>query len=134
MSMREKRLLELAEAIEKKENRSKIRMEDWFDYSDTGLDSYQVAEKIIETRRPICGTTACAAGWAVFMYGTKDQIIGCVHEKLSWSSIAQELLDINSIEGSEIFIESSGRPAEVAATIRDIAKNPRTFDLLDPEQ
>jgi hypothetical protein len=72
---RRKRLRKLADKITK--HQDKLDMESWFD-DGSDLRYSEVIEKIIAKRRPICGTSACAAGWAVFMFGTEKQIKDCL--------------------------------------------------------
>jgi hypothetical protein len=115
---RKKRLRTLAKKIEKHED--KFDMGSWFnDYSK--LPDDEVVKKIIEKRRPICGTTGCAAGWAVFMFGTKKQIRHCIENDGDWGSVAQDLLGMTGAEAC-LFGRSHAEVEAVAHDLRDMAR------------
>lgn len=114
-----KRLLKLADTIEKKESRNRFYMGSWFNF-ETYLSPKQAIEKVLKKREPICGTTACAAGWAVFMFGSKKQIKDCIREKADWSDTASDLLGMRSSE-AEIFGDTSLGPERVAEALRGMA-------------
>jgi ArsR family metal-binding transcriptional regulator len=117
-STRSKRMHKLAKKIERHED--KFDMGSWFnDYSK--LSEAEVIKKIIEKRRPICGTTGCAAGWAVFMFGTKKQIRHCIENDGDWGSVAQDLLGMTGAEAC-LFGRSHAEVEAVAHDLRDMAR------------
>jgi hypothetical protein len=116
-STKQKRLRKLAKKIEKHEEL--FDMGSYFD-DRTDLPLRKVIEKVIEKRRPICGTDACAAGWAVILFGTKEQIKDCIKEEASWDDTAQKLLGMTDRE-SDIFSQTSSSAESVANKLREMA-------------
>jgi hypothetical protein len=115
---RRKRMRKLASKIVKHED--KLDMRTWFEAGDLDMNEETLLEKILEKRRPICGTAACAAGWAVFMFGSKKQIRECVTNDGDWSDTARDLLGMTEAEAG-LFQYTSHTAAEVAQDLRSMA-------------
>jgi hypothetical protein len=116
-STKQKRLRKLAKKIEKHEEL--FDMGTYFE-DRTDLSPEKVIEKIIEKRRPICGTSGCAAGWAVILFGTKEQIKSCIQDDDDWSTTAQKLLGMTDRE-RDIFSRISSSAESVANKLREMA-------------
>jgi hypothetical protein len=110
---RRKRLLKLADQIVKHEKQFDMGI--WFQMDGSDLPERETIEKIIEKRRPICGTSGCAAGWAV------KQIKACIKEEADWSEEAQLLLGMTSNE-ADIFHQVSDVAQGIAEDLREMAK------------
>jgi hypothetical protein len=117
-STKRKRLRKLAKQIVKHEDQ--FDMHTYFDDHDIGLSLDKLIEKVIEKRRPICGTSGCAAGWGVILFGTKKQIRDCIREEAPWDDIATELLGMTDDE-TTIFSRTSARAEDIAETLREMA-------------
>jgi hypothetical protein len=116
---RRKRLRKLASKIVKHED--KFDMHDWFSIDmDADLSAKEAIAKVIEKRRPICGTSGCAAGWAVIMFGTREQIKRCMKSSDRWADVAQELLGMDDDEAN-LFGRTSYDAHEVADELRQMA-------------
>jgi hypothetical protein len=116
-SIKRKRLRKLAKQIVKHED--KFDMHTYFD-DHTDLNLEVLIEKVIEKRRPICGTSGCAAGWGVILFGTKKQIKECMNEDAKWDQTAREVLGMSPQEAS-IFSRTSSRAEDIAETLRKMA-------------
>jgi hypothetical protein len=117
---RRKRLRKLADKIVKHED--KFDMHDWFHVSeDVDLSTKAVIEKVLEKRRPICGTSGCAAGWAVILFGTPEQVKGCIRGRDQWADVAQELLGMSNDE-ADIFSKTGLGVHDMAHDLREMAK------------
>jgi hypothetical protein len=119
LKVRRKRLRKLADKIEKHEN--KFDMTGWLDTNrDFDLTDEELVEELIKKGRPICNTTACAAGWAVIMFGSPKQIRKCVLEEGSWSDTAQKLLGMTDQETNLFGMVHAGVHS-VATNLREMA-------------
>jgi hypothetical protein len=116
---RRKRLRKLADQIVKHEKQ--FSMGTWFQMDGSDLPERETVKKIIEKRRPICGTSGCAAGWAVILFGTKKQIKACIKEEADWSEEAQKLLGMTSDEAN-IFHQVNDVAQGIAEDLREMAK------------
>jgi hypothetical protein len=113
------RMRQLASKIVKHED--KFDMYGWFDIDqDVTMTIKEVIDKILEKRRPICGTSGCAAGWAVLMFGTKKQIRGCIEDDGDWAEVAQELLGMTNAE-TDLFGQTESTAREIASDLLQMA-------------
>jgi hypothetical protein len=116
---RRKRMRKLADRITKHDDH--FDMHGWFDIDqDVTLTAKEVIEKVIEKRRPICGTSACAAGWAVIMFGTREQIKRCMKNDSKWADTAQKLLGMTEDE-VDLFGHTGADARDVADDLRQMA-------------
>lgn len=92
----------------------KLDMTSWFErhgrlanIDEDSPEMAEIVEKITTERRPICGTTACLAGWTVLMFGTREDIRGCVTDRQSWGRTAAALLDMPFPRAEALFMSTN---------------------------
>ena len=112
-------LRRIADAIEAEPHR--FDFSDWYHWS-TAPDDAEVLNEAEAFARGECGTTACIAGWAVYLKGETPKYWAVEHR-------AQALLDLTTDEAKTLFFAPSDfwasgsdiSAAEAARTLRGLA-------------
>src|SRR5690348_7222772 len=85
-----------------------------------------------------CGTSACIAGTAALMWGTKSQIERC--GDFSWIDVGRELLDLDYTTAEHLFFPKGVllglvNPEEAAQAIQNVLDcgSPRWYEVLRDE-
>jgi len=120
--MNRKRLLAIADEIERRDKFPKVTFDMAMDIQIPNKDTYtltRVGDKLE------CGAACCVAGYACLMFGQKGRLVSCRH--------AQELLELTNEEADGLFYNQYANPygevefekitASLAAeTLRRVAK------------
>lgn len=129
------RMIKVTDAVEtefaKSSQHSRVYMGSWFDTTSgpsaadlTSEELQRLASKAVKRREPPCGTTACFAGWACFMFSDPEDLRKLIEtdltrDGLTWSTEAERLLGIS---GAFLFHTSGSRVVGMARSMIDEAR------------